>query len=234
MTTAETEIESKLQTEVLPLLEKASAFTIKTAEDKNAAIETVKNLKLKWEELDARFRLSEVKEKAKDAHKAACNTFNAFKEPIDKAIDFYSRSIKDFELLEIKKREAEAKILEAQRQQTEREAKEKLAIAAKAEEESGNMETAQALREQAETIVAPIAFQQPDAAPAEGASSKVIWKAKVLNIRAVCLAIAKGDVPESVVKFSESELNKFAQQWHHKPVGGIQFYEDIRLSIRTK
>lgn len=230
----ETQIQTVVQSESAPLVQEARELKIMCQDDRNLALEMIKKVRRTWKAIDEKLGLTKAKEAAHEAKVATLNTYNNAKEQFEQAETILNSNIRNFDLAEKRRRDNEAKLIEAKRLETERIAKEKLQAEAQKQEKKGNVEVAESLRNQAETLIAPPAFQMPEAAPVEGTTSKVIWKAKVINVHDVCRLIADGVLPSALVSFNQAELNRLAGQWGGQTTfKGIEFFEDARLTVRS-
>lgn len=140
---------------------------------------------------------------------------------IKKKIGAYQQKVED----ERRKAEAEAE----DKANKERAKLEKRAESA---EEKGQDEKADALREQAASVVAAV-----PAAPAvkvAGISSRETWTAEVTDIQKVCKLIADGVLPVSLIQFKPAELNRIATQWKNtRAFDGIKITKSIGIAARS-
>lgn len=222
-----------IETEVSPYLERAKGVSVSSQEERNMATEMIKAIKQKWKEIDQRLGLSDKKTEAKNAKKAADDEYNSVRNVFKEAEEVLREAICKFELEEETRRRMEAQQIEGSRLDKQTAQKEDLLRQAKEAEDRGEIELAGVLRDQANTVQVSPAFQEPEAPRAEGSSSKVVWKAKVIDPIAVCRLIAEGKLPVSIVEFRETELNKFAEMFPNQKFDGLQIFQDIKLTIRT-
>ncbi len=105
---------------------------------------------------------------------------------------------------ERKRREAAAeaaRVADAERQRLE--------AAAKREAAAGNTETAHAIQQAAAmTAPVPVLSEAPKIA---GESHREIWRCEVFDLKALCLAVAEGRVPETYVEPNMIALNGSAR-----------------------
>ena len=233
MTTLEIEpkVQEALQKEVGPELRRATIFQITSVEDKNFAIDWIRNLKTKLTILDERFRFTAAKDSAYGSYQAAMAVYKAFTDPFKKTDEVLRDKVRKFERDELIREQAEKNRIEAERREKERKAQERLNAKAEKAEENGNVEKAELFREQAETTTFMPEIPAP-AADKNGTTSKLIWIARVTDVRLACKAIGEGKVPPTVIQFKDAELKKFAALFHDSKIEGIEFVQDVALTVR--
>jgi hypothetical protein len=241
-----TKISSEIETTIAP----ARNINIVDQETANAANKLRTAIKAKKKDVEAFF-----KPHIENAHKAHKDLTTSRKEklqPLDAAIKFIGNKLNIYD----QEQQRIAKEAEAKRQQEETEARriaeeeaekirqaeqkrieeEQLAAAQQAEE-SGDNALAEAILEQ-EVEVAP--FQpayvpppqpvQPAYVPPTGMSRRTTWKAEVMDIKALCVAVAAGDVPADVFKINQSLLNEKARAMQNNlNWPGVRTYPDSNI-----
>lgn len=229
MTPSQVEMEQKktLEQEVKPLILKTANLCVKSQEDKEILIKEIKTANELKDRIEERFHPTENKEKARKVYEALLATEHEFYDPIDEFLSSGKKAIKRYETEEAIRIQREAQLAEAKRQDIERKEKERLEEKARKAEEKGKVEQAEALREQAETVVV-----QPVFTPPPKTAAKLVWKAKVKNMFALCRSIADGLIPFNVLKVSQSDLNSWAKGHDGKTdVPGIEFYQEAATRI---
>jgi len=129
-----------------------------------------------------------------------------------------SRKVLDFQIAEQERKEAE-------RQATEKQAQDDALTAAQEAEKAGNPAVADQILELAvDSEAEPV---KPSAARGDltGATTSVrkVWTARVDDIRHMCAAIGKGQLPTELIKeISQLELNKLARTRHEDNPGSVE------------
>ena len=123
---------------------------------------------------------------------------------------------------EVKRKEAERLAAEGREEESRKAKEEADKAAAKAEERA----------EQAEQVYVPTpVIETPK--KVVGQSVSVTWKAEVTDLFALCNAIARGDLPETVVSPVMPELNALARTWKGKKAfDGVKFIKKENVSIK--
>ena len=220
------ETEKVIETEASQFLVKANSFLIKTDEQRGEAVSFVKFLKERKTRIEEDYHFTKNKQDAYKTYEGALDTEKKIYGPFDEAIKVTNTTVKQFDTQEAIKVQMAAQEAEAKRQEQERLEREKILEKARKAEEKGKVEKAEVLREQAETVSV-----QPTFVPTQ-AVKKLVWKAKVNNLFLVCQAIAKGQIPFSVVEIRVSALNDFAKGYDGKTkIDGIEFYQESNSRI---
>lgn len=223
METATMEMEQKqvIETEIAPMLERAKSLVIRSQEDRRFAAETVKSFKEMRERIEDVFHPTKNKQTAYKAYTDALDSEKAFYGPIDEAEKLTKAAIKTFDTQEAIKAQKEAELAEAKRRDEEAKRAEKLEAQAQKAEERGNIEKAEALREQAQAPVAP-SFTPPPTG-----TKKLTTKAEVINRMKLCKLIAEGVIPFSVIEINQAQLNAWAKTQDPKAqFDGIRLYQE--------
>ena|SRR3990167_4473720 len=228
-----TEQKQLVETEVTPIVEAANALVVKTSEQSFNAQNLVKELKRRRAMMHGRFdppvRAGHL------AWKAAKDLYNFFINPYDEAETIVKRKIVTYESEQERKRQEEARLAEAKRQEEERKRREELERQAKAAEEKGRTEKAEALREKAETVVAPPVFTPPPPPRAGGTSFPKTWKGEVTNIMDLLKAIVEGKAPVTLIEINQSAINAAAKTYKNTmTIPGLKFTEVTDMSSRIR
>jgi hypothetical protein len=215
------------------VLSQANSLIINNQPSYDRCAEFLSAIKGLKKEIDTTF--DDAIKKAYETHKAIVSAKKNHYEPLESA----ERIIKDKSLVWIKEQkrlqeEEQRKIDEAARRAEEKR-KAELEAQAKKHEEAGRLDKAEERREQAAQVVAPRPIVQEMFKKAEGQAITVTWKAEVYDLFALCNAIAKGELPETVVAPVMKELNALARTWQDKKAyDGVKFVKEENLSIRTR
>lgn len=209
---------------VVEMADSYRALTIKTAHDCEFAVEVLSKMKAECKTLETRRK--EITKPIDDAKKSVMALFKP-------ALDAYAGveavlkpKIAQFHREQEQKRRAE----QAKAEEAARKAREKLEAKAEKAREKGKEELAISFEMDAMTTVS--ATPAP-ASKVAGVATRKTWKAEVLDVKAVCLAIANGDIPVSVLDFKQAELNRFAATWQdNKTFEGLRIYQDTNVAIR--
>jgi hypothetical protein len=222
-----------LEHEVNPTVETANALIVRTTDDSLAAQEVLKQIKTTAKRVYAKFH--GPVEAAHTAWKAAKDLENFFMKPFEEAEAIIKRKVVTFQNEIERKRREEAAKIEAKRLEEERKRREELQRQADLAASKGKSEKAEALREAADTYVAPPVFQAPEPVQAQGTAFKKTWKAEVTDLPLFLKAVAEGRAPLGVVSINESALNAYAKGVKGTmAVRGIRFYEETSMAVRTK
>ncbi|KKN68340.1 hypothetical protein LCGC14_0452160 [marine sediment metagenome] len=227
----------EIQTEVKQQVDEATQFadnatslTITDQRELDAAANIVKEAKTRFKEIDEKRKsmtapLDETKRIIMDFFRPVLDQLKTTELRIKSGMaDFHRAEI------ERERRESEKARLEAERIEAKRQA----ALLKRAEkaEQKGDDSKAEALKDQAEQVyVAPAVTMAP--AKSAGVSISKVWKFRVTDIN---------KVPREYLEINEIAVNKMCQvaksvagekQKVDHLIQGIEFYEDIRTSVRT-
>lgn len=200
-------------------LHEAESMTISSPSQLMAATETLKGIKRKWKEIEAT-RKSLVA--PLDEGRERIQAF--FRPPLDflaSAEGIYKSKITAYQS------EERRIALEIARKETERLRKLDEAKAKRAEA-SGNTGRAEELRERA--IIVPVVPTTKLA----GTSTRELWSAELLDIKALCAAIADGKAPADMVTFNQSAGNRLASALKDAAdVPGVRFMRTESMAVRA-
>ena len=179
-----------------------SALVITGHVEYESAGNTLTEIKARWNEIDNERK--KLKGPVIEQGKRIDDFFKAPLDALNSARDIINRKRQDYRAdAERVRMQAEAKAQEAARKEQERLRKEADALAAK-----GKTEQAEAKRNIAEQIQAPVV-----AAPlptTKGLSVRKMWRANVTDKLALIRAVATGTVPPSVLDVNQPVLNRMA------------------------
>ncbi len=198
--------EQEIKQEALTVVEQAKIVKITDQESYDVActllLEQIKPFRKRWLEY-----WSAVKNPAWAAYQAIQKKFTEGDKPLEEA----ERQVK----LEISRWDAEQeKIRQELQRKAEQEARqaeeeERLRLATMAEESGATEEEVSAIVDTPVTAVAPPVERTYQ--KASGIATRENWKAKVTDVKKLCVAIAKGTVPPNYVLPNESVLNARAK-----------------------
>lgn len=200
-------------------------FDVTSVDDCQHAADILGKYKTRLNDLEERRKL--ITKPLDDAKKSVMDLFRPAADAIKTLEGILKPKIVAFQ----RKQEEEQRRLQAEAEAKARKERERLEKRAEQAREKGQEEKAAALEQQAVTTVAaaPAVVEQK----VSGISSRKTWKAKVTDVRALCKAIADGDIPASVIDFKQSELDRFAATWQNsKDFPGIQIYQDTTIATR--
>ena len=187
----------------LAIVEEAKALKIANAEDNAKAAGLCKVLKGFQSEIEGSYR--PLVEKAHEAHKAILAELKSQLAP-------YQEGEKALKAAMIAWDTAERERIAKARREAEEKARKEAEEAALAEaaflEATGDKAGADAVIS-APLAVAPVAVETVE--KAEGTTFREIWSAEVVDIKALCLAIAQGAVPPEYVTANLPALNSMAR-----------------------
>jgi len=170
-----------------------------------------------------------IKDAAYAAHKAACAAEKRLLDPLALAKSTVKRSIAGWEVEQERiRREAERQAEEAARK-AEEEAR--ISLAVEAEAAGASEETTQ------EILATPIPMTRPVAVPtfqrAEGVSTQQRWKADLVDIKALCRAIADGRASTELVQPNMVALNAMARAMKSTfNVPGVRAVPETSVAVR--
>ena len=173
---------------------------------------------------------SPLKKAAHEAHAAIVAKFNEGDEPAKRAENAIKAELRRWD-------DEQARIREELQRKAQKEAEEKESAARAAQaafaEEEGALEEAEAIASAPLVAVAepvPETYQR-----VSGISKRENWKARVTDLKKLCAAIAKGQVPVNYVLPNEAVLNARARADKlTMNVPGVQAYNDPIISGRSR
>lgn len=121
------------------------------------------------------------------------------------------------------------RIAEEQRKAAEEEA----LARAEAAQADGDTELAETIVDEAASVEHKKQTQISRGNFGSATSTRTDWKAECIDVKALCLAIANGDLPESFITVNQAELNKLAvSKKIEKTNFGIKIYKKVSASVR--
>lgn len=193
---------------------------------------------------DMRFYRAAIEDKRKSLVQPLNNVvkdINALFKPPRDQIDQLLASLKKKQDQYVIRREAaeaaarrKAEAEERERSQRLREAAEKTAEAT-GQSDNVVVTTMQQQADELDKRADKIAASKTAATRGEKASVSVVrtWKAEVVDIKAVCLAIAEGRLPAQLISVSQSEIDELARALEaEKTVDGLRYFQQIKTVSR--
>ena len=222
--------EQEIKQEALTIVEQSKLIKITDQPSYDNAcsllLDQIKPFRKRWAEY-----WDEVKKPAYAAYKAILDKFNEGDKPLENA----ERQVK----AEIVKWDAEQERIrqELQRKAEEEarkaEEEERLRVATLAEESGATDEEVNAIVNAPITAVAPPV--EPTYFKVSGVSTRENWKARVVDIKKLCAAVAKGQVPPTYVLANDSVLNARAKADKGTlNIPGVVAYNDPIVSGRSR
>lgn len=208
----------------LEIVDQAKALTVHSAEDNSKAAELCKLCKAFQAEIKSSYE--PIVKKAHEAHKAAVAELNAQLKPYEEAEKVLKRVMIDWATAERERiaqarRDAEAK--------ARKEAEEATLAEAEFLAASGDAKAADAVLE-APIIAKPVEVKVAE--KAAGTSIREVWKARVVDIKALCRAVADGVVPPEFVEPNLSALSTAARSMKHLlGVPGVEAYAEQVMGV---
>jgi len=220
-----------IETKANDLVLKAETLVVASQRDYDGCADLLRYIKGVKKEIDGTFD-GPIK-MAHEAHKAIVAAKKKHYDPLDSA----ERIIKDKSLVwyreEQRKQQEEQRRLDEIARKAEEKRKAELEAQAKRHEENGNIEKAEERRALAEEVHVPTPIVPNRVEKAEGQAIVTTWRAEVYDLFALCNAIARGDLPETVVAPVMKELNALARTWKDKKVyDGVRFVKEESMSVR--
>lgn len=211
---------------------RANALTVTSQKEYDGCAEFLRAIKGLKKEIDTTF--DESIKKAHEAHKAIVAAKKAHYDPLDNAERIIKQKSIAWYQEEKRKQEEEQRKADEAARKAEEKRKAELEAQAKRHEENGNLEKAEERRAMAEEVHVPTPIIQNRVEKAEGQAIVTTWRAEVTDLFALCNAIARGELPETVVAPVQKELNALARTWKDKrKFEGVRFVKEETMSVRA-
>ena len=210
----------------------ATGLEVKTPDEHDKALSRLKEIK------GIRSRVVEFfapsKSAALEAHRAVVASERAFTDRLDRAEATVKPKLLAYQRDEEEKRLAEQRRLQSIADEKARREQEKLAAQAAKAEASGKTEKAEALREAAATVEAPV-IAVASRVETKGSSIRMTWKGEVIDMAALIAAAAPGTVAASFIEVNQSAVDAFARSTRGGVVVmGVRFSEVAGLSVSKR
>jgi len=84
-----------------------------------------------------------------------------------------------------------------------------------------------------QAIEAPKATAAPVRGTRASVSTKKTWKAEVVDVKAVCAAVAAGRLPSGIISVHQGDIDGLSRAMESaKTVDGIRYFEDVSTAVR--
>lgn len=198
--------EDELKQESLTIVERAKIVKIVDQPSYDAAcsllLDGIKPFRKRWEEY-----WSSPKKLAYSAYKSILDKFTEGDAPLELAEKQVKAALAVWTTEQERKRQELQRQAEAEARRVEEEARAN--AAAVAEDSGASEEEVQAIVDTPVMVTAqPV---EPTFQKASGVSVKEVWSARVIDIKKLCAAIAKGTVPVSYIEPNMTALNQRAR-----------------------
>jgi len=201
-----------------------ATFVVANQQDYNNASELLKDIKHRSNQIVDYWK--PVKNNAHKAWQQICNKEKELLEPFSKAETEIKSKMVTFQKQKIE----EERILKEEQERFKKEEESRLLALAVEAEKEGKAEHAEYLLEIAEETK-NIVFEAPKVVKTPDTSVRKTWKARVINETLVPVEIM-GTVIRPVDITALDKLAKFSKGATQIP--GVEFYEDITISARTR
>ena len=180
--------------------------------------------------------LDEERKKLVDPLNKVVKSINAGWKPsiegLEKVIKVAQGKLDDY----VSKKRRLAMQLQREREEAARKAQAETDAAAERMRQQGADETADAVseiaRKQVTAAEAP-AKLAPVRTSESTTSARAVWKAEVMDVKAVCAAVAAGHLPEDIVSISQSDIDDLARMVEEERTKhGLRFYEHVTAVAR--
>lgn len=206
-----------LEQEVSPLVAWAKGLKVTTPDECAAAGDRLKAIKGAMTRVVAFFK--PMKQKADETKKAILDAEKKLAEPLQEAEGLAKRAIIAFQNAEQEKARAEQRRLQAEADERARREQEALLKKAQAAKKP---ETQQRYQEAAAAVTAPVVAVAPSVPKVSGITTKLVWRAKVIDA---------AKVPREYLMVDEKKLDGYAKAMKEgAKVEGVQFYTESILS----
>lgn len=203
------------------LITMAKTYIVETEQEYKNAVEICKDIKLKIKTIEEYWK--ELKDRAYKGWKDICSKEKELLEPYAKAeIDIKNKMT----AWQRAKMEEERLLREEQERWRREEEARLLAIAIEAEKE-GKTEQVEAIIEKVQEVHIAV-FKQPEKLIVSGSATRKVWKFRIVNP-----TLVPNELNGFLIRpIDESVLKKIANGTKgNMAVPGIEFYEDIEISV---
>jgi len=219
-------VNEALDIQVIETTEEAKGIEVKDPDTYIFAAEKLKAAKALISEIKEFFK--PLKEKAKAAHHALCESEKEKLAPLDAAVSDIGGKMRAYEAEQARIAKEEERRLGELAKKQEEEARLLEAIEA---EEAGDADSAKRIME--EKPPAPIVRVQAEVPKVQGLSYRTTYRAEVTDLRALVKAVAAGDVPLLAIMPAEVFLNQQARSLKETMAyPGVRVIEDRTIATR--
>lgn len=222
--------EENLKQEALTVVQRAALVKIVDQQTYDAAAvlltEKIIPFRKRWKEY-----WEQLRKPAYEAYQAVLDKFSEGDKPAERAEKQVKAAIRDWDIEQERIRQELQR--KAQEEAEERERQERLAAAVMAEDSGASVEEVEAITAAPVIVVAPPV--EPTYQKVSGVSRRANWKCKVTDLKKLCAAIGRGQVPTEYVIPNESALNARAKADKGTlNIPGCVAYDDPIVSGRAK
>lgn len=219
---------TQVKTESLAVVQQAKAMKVTDDSSFRAAGEFLKQIKIASNKVIAVFK--PMKTQAHKAWRTICDTEGEMLDPLNEAEKYLKSQLSDYTLKVEEEQASQRKELE---NKARSEADESTLEAAYAAEEAGSPALAQEILRQEPHVPAVV---MPSAAPAmKGISTRKKYKSQIVNMRALCAAVATGKVPIMAILGNTKWLDTQANQMQDLlNIPGVKAVPENIIAVRTK
>lgn len=203
-----------------------ATYDIYTATQYDEAVEFLRDIKGRKQDLEKQKKL--ITAPLRQAMNALLALFKEPEQHLNDAENGTKRAMVAYQ-----KQLREAAEAEAARRRDEAE-KERKKLEARADklEEKGKAEQAEALREQAETVQAPVVYA--GIPKSQGIQTRTYWRAEVTDLMALVKAVAAGEQPITYLEANQSTLNAAAKASKKSAnIPGVRVYSEDGIAARA-
>jgi len=222
-----TEVEQMEQV-ALAWPDRAKAITITDQETYNTAASFLGDIVGLRKEIQAHHK--PIKDAAHKAHKAAVAAEKKLLDPIAQAEQIIKTAIGNWDREQERLQQEKQRQLEEAQHKADEEAR--LALAQEAEENGATEETVDEIL--TTPVVRPAIVAKPVYAKATGVSTQKRWKAEVVDIKALCRAVANGQASTELVQPNMVALNGMARAMRQTfNIPGCKAVTETSVAVNT-
>lgn len=179
-----------------------------------------------------------MKDPAHAAWKAICNNETQMLNPVNTFIKTRSKDVSNYLTQKEKERQAEQARLDKERQAKEDAEKAKLNKKADKAEEKGNIEKAEALREEADQVYVPTVVSMPEVAKTTHVDTGTISQVKALEVTitnklALIKALCDRNAPLEIIEIKEGKLKDYIKSLGVEEFPGCAIDNRIKGAFRA-
>lgn len=213
----------EMERDISPVIVEVGALAIIDHAGFERASFLAQDVKANIKRVEAHFE--PTKRKLHEAHREFCAAVDLLINPLRTLIPIIDERRSDWD----RKERARIARAEAGAREAAMKADEdrRLASAAALEAEGRNDEAEIALAAPASIPVVPIA----STIKVKGTSSREVHRARLLDLKRLCVEIGSGRAPETLVEFAQGAADRFASSTGGTvPVVGVEFYKETKFS----
>ncbi len=219
--------QEQLRQEIAPVVAMAQSLVVRCAEDFIAASEYSKKNKAAQKKVHEIF--DPICDAANVAWKKATALRGSFLNPLLEGDKIAKNKREAWQEEQDRIAEKERRRLQAEQDEKARKEQEKLRAQAQRAAEKGNVEKAEALKDRAESVVAPCVHVQTETPAVEGVTTRRVWEATVDDPRAFLAFVAQEQTGMwmGTVEINTAALNRMAKGEVAPTVPGVTYQRRI-------